>query len=316
MDKDDAIKKLVARMKEIGKEILAIVKEIDATAETSSAYWLKKQREIRALYNEARKIAGTWTDESIPEFYRQAIKDELTKIKSQNIAVEKEIDYRTLVSSPQSQTDLNKLMKEVLNTFSSGFKKGENTLIRLSRLTQQINIKEEKVIKELAEGFETKATRKGASKRLQEELMKKAIDGKFVIIIDKNGNPRQWRIDAYAEMVARTKLQEASSQAMINTAVALDQDLVQVSSHNTLTPMCQEYEGKIYSLSGKDEDFPELPETPPFHPNCMHTLSIVIKEALENDGTLDKFSDFSKGKTEEYPVGHNFIPVSERKEAE
>lgn len=116
----------------------------------------------------------------------------------------------------------------------------------------------------------------------------------------------------YAELVARTKIIEASSQSVIATAVETGSDLVQISSHNTKTPLCAEYEGKIFSISGKDPDFPMLDAEPPFHPNCMHTMTITFREALARDGTLEKYVDFSNDRTGEHPTREGFIPVAER----
>jgi hypothetical protein len=207
---------------------------------------------------------------------------------------------------------LKSLMNETLITYASGFKQGENTMLRLARVTQQVNVQEKAVIASLSEGFEDVATRKGASERLRKELLKKATDGKYITVIDKNGKPTNWKIETYADLVARTKLQEASAQAAINSAVSFGFDLIQVSSHNTLTPLCQEFEGKIYSISGKDPDFPPLEQSTPFHPNCQHSMSVTTREGMEAQGSLDGFIKFSNDKTENYPTGTSFIPVSER----
>lgn len=104
---------------------------------------------------------------------------------------------------------------------------------------------------------------------------------------------------------------EANNTAVINTALDVGADLVQVSSHNTDTPLCQEFEGKIYSISGKDPDFPALEEIPPFHPNCLHSLTVVFREVLERRG-IDDYIAFSNGQTETHPTRESHIPVSER----
>ncbi len=67
-----------------------------------------------------------------------------------------------------------------------------------------------------------------------------------------------------------------------------EQDLYKISSHSTTCPLCAPYEGRVYSRSGTDPDFPPLaaafgkvdPAGPDdlsnswlnIHPNCLHVL--------------------------------------------
>jgi hypothetical protein len=88
--------------------------------------------------------------------------------------------------------------------------------------------------------------------------------------IDRAG--RHWRIETYAEMVARTVVREAHSEGTIAQLADLDYDLVQVSSHVHDRDVCTPYDGRIYSLSGEDPDHPPLVARPPFHPRCVHVL--------------------------------------------
>ena len=87
---------------------------------------------------------------------------------------------------------------------------------------------------------------------------------------------------------------------------------MQVSSHNTIYKACIPYEGKIFSVSGKDKRFPKLVHTPPYHVNCIHTMLPIFVAALEVDGTLKEWEKFSKGKTNKPPYPSGFVPISER----
>jgi hypothetical protein len=189
---------------------------------------------------------------------------------------------------------------------------GEKLILRLARITQQVNIAEDQIAKSIEAGFIESGSIQGSLKRLQKDLMTKALDGKYITVIDKNGDPISYKIKSYSELVARTKLQETSTDAVLNTAAATGSDLVQVSSHNTKSEICIPFEGKIFSISGNNKDFPKLYEASPFHPNCQHTMTVVFEEGLEADGTYDKYSDFSKGITEQHPTRKSWIPPSER----
>lgn len=89
-------------------------------------------------------------------------------------------------------------------------------------------------------------------------------------LIDRGG--REWTLDRYAEMLTRTHLIKANTEAAINRSREFNVDIVEVSDHSTEDPLCAEFEGKIYSLSGESSNYPRLPYPPPFHPNCKHTL--------------------------------------------
>jgi hypothetical protein len=81
-----------------------------------------------------------------------------------------------------------------------------------------------------------------------------------------------YNLGAYARMVARTTLREAQTQATLDLCATYENDLVEVSYHGTDCDICLEYEGKVYSLSGNDPNYPVLDEQPPFHPNCKHDI--------------------------------------------
>lgn len=89
-------------------------------------------------------------------------------------------------------------------------------------------------------------------------------------LIDRGG--REWTLDRYSEMLTRTHLIKANTEAAVNRAQEFEVDLVEVSVHGTEDSLCLQYEGNIYSLSGKSSQYDRLPEFPPFHPNCKHTL--------------------------------------------
>jgi hypothetical protein len=300
-----------------------LIAEITTTTETSSRYWNQVNVQVRAVYEEARVIASSWADENIPIVYRDQIRRQIAKLKGRRISTQGDLSYQSFISTNAAKQSLAALLGEINTTWATGFISGEKTLIRLTRLTQQYRIRESQIEKAIAKGFLEggpgvrggtvgAGSLYGVNRRLLKELTGKAVDGKYITIIDKNGNPEQWGLKEYTELVARTKMAEASTQAVINTTTAIGEDLVQWSAHNTNCAICSQYEGKIYSLSGKDPDFPAAEELPPAHPHCLHRLSTVIRSALEADGTLEKYSDFSNDETDQHPTRKSWIPVSER----
>lgn len=111
----------------------------------------------------------------------------------------------------------------------------------------------------------------GASVREIKNVVKNTLADKgFTVLLDRGGN--QWELSRYAEMVTRTHLIKANNEAAVNRAGDYDIDIVEVSTHGATDDICAELEGKIFSISGTNKDYPMLQEEPPFHPNCRHSL--------------------------------------------
>lgn len=128
---------------------------------------------------------------------------------------------------------------------------------------------------------------------------------------DKAG--RNWSLHTYATMVSRT----TSRQAEILSVVTQDpgQDLYQISAHGTTCRLCAPYEGRVYSKSGTDPDFPPLSDAfgkvdPAgenslanswlnIHPNCMHALR-AWTPAGRTPAELERIKLFSSPKTNPY----------------
>jgi hypothetical protein len=136
--------------------------------------------------------------------------------------------------------------------------------------------------------FEDEGYTNDLLKDFKAELANYAIDEKYIVITDKNGKPRKYDIKDYAEMVVRTKIIESAASGVINIALDVGSDLVQVSDHNTDCEICQEFEGKVFSISGNDTDFPVMDFTLGLHPNCQHSITVAFREILERRG-IDKY---------------------------
>lgn len=83
-------------------------------------------------------------------------------------------------------------------------------------------------------------------------------------------------VDKYAAMVARTARIETSNVAMLYQALTDNNDLVYCDTVPNTCDICSVYQGRIYSISGKDKRYPSLYDTAfkkgysIIHPNCRH----------------------------------------------
>lgn len=122
--------------------------------------------------------------------------------------------------------------------------------------------------------------------------------------IDKAG--RHWSLHTYASMVLRT----TSRQAEVLSVLTRDDgwDLFKISRHGTTCPLCAPLEGRVYSKSGNDPDFPPLaaafgkmdPSGPDtlgnswlnLHPNCLHQI-VRWTPMGRSEEEIQKIKDFS-----------------------
>lgn len=309
---EEKANELLSKLTTVNNNLENIIKEVAYTQETSNIYWSSIQVKISREYENARIIVSEWANNNVPDVYNRQIRQEIARLNKLKYNPLRKVSSKTLVNTNASKQTIQALIQEIESSIATGLLSGKNTMFRLCRLTQQINVFDSNLNKAVEEGFEQAGNIYGSQKATRNELLKKSLDGKYITVVNKNGKPTQWGINTYSDLVARTKLQDTLSDAVVNTALAVGSDLIQVSSHNTTTEICQQYEGKIFSLSGKDKDFPVADNIPAYHPNCKHSITIVIKEGLEVSGTLDKYIDFSNGKTGVHPTRQSFIPVKDR----
>lgn len=121
------------------------------------------------------------------------------------------------------------------------------------------------------------ATIKQAQRMLIDELASRGVYG----FRDKLG--REWKIENYARMVARTTSAEAQTIGTINACREYDCDLVKITEHAGPCDRCSAIAGQVFSISGQSDRYPALTggNRPPIHPNCRHRLTPYVAELHE-----------------------------------
>lgn len=121
-----------------------------------------------------------------------------------------------------------------------------------------------------------------AAREIREQL--RAIHGDTLPVIDKNGDVINFAVGDYAKMLVRTRTREAVVKGSHRRYSSMGVDLVKIVGRVS-NSFCTAYLYKVYSLSGKHPTYPalsELPDGPPFHPNCSKSTAPYI-EALASD---------------------------------
>ena len=126
--------------------------------------------------------------------------------------------------------------------------------------------------------------------------------------VDKAG--RRWSLHTYGSMVSRTTSRQAEVLATLTADP--EQDLYRISVNGTTCGICAPYEGRVYSKSGTNPDYPPLaaafgkqdpagPDTLAntwlnLHPQCQHSLAAwsPIGRSDKEIQDIKNFSSFEK----------------------
>jgi hypothetical protein len=304
-------KPLKLKFEKIENDLFNVLSKSLTVNKTTNAYWESLRKEINLLYLEMKNVYTKWAEINIPARFKRSIQKMMSAINQSKIITNRaQFAFTEMMKTTPVKNISNLLYQDSILSMLSALESGKSKIMQLTRLTQQRIIDESLISQTIADAVEfgnIDQAIKRLSNSLEVNLWRQVNEKQFVI-----AGTRKFRPDYYAELLARTRFHEAQSQATILTCHNYDTDLVQISSHNTTTAICLPFEGKIFSLSGKDKRFPPFTEEPPFHPNCLHLMYPYFLGALEETGTLKEYSDFSLGKTSKPPGRNSFIPIDER----
>lgn len=244
--------------------------EADPKAAASAAYWTQRMQAVRKLttYMNAKWISwvGTKDGGSMLASIRDGARLAVPGLKSYGL--------ERKFSLPYDSKTVTAFIDDSVRVWYSALDTAETKVERLFRATQQDLMREREInytltAEEIAGGGINRM-RSSLTKDLQE----KADNGQFLTI-----NGRNYQISKYADLVARTRTREAQTIGTIRTVQEFGIDLVQWKASADACEVCLPFDGNIYSISGKSEDYPMLEESPPVHPHCTCTLTPYVEEA-------------------------------------
>lgn len=170
----------------------------------------------------------------------------------------------------------NNLIGEIVEASETAYKtaQGFYTLARLEADPFRIAALNQTLRQEAAGSGWTQT-----SARMAQELKNQGITA----FVDKSG--RKWSLYSYCNMATRTTARQAEVAAVLTED---DWDLWQISKIGSTCPVCAPLEGRVYSKSGMNPNFPPLTlafgKVDPagsddlsntylnIHPNCLHSL--------------------------------------------
>lgn len=209
--------------------------------------------------------------------------------------------YSNAMSLTVAQTSIveqlvNNLLADIDEAAQTAFKSAENYL--------NVGRKEDDLFRKLALELTANKEAGVASRQTVQNMMAAELNAKGVTaFVDKAG--REWSLESYCSMATRTTGRQAQVAAALT---ADDWDLWEIVKIGSTCPLCSAYEGRVYSKSGTDPDYPPLAmafgKIDPagsndlsntwlnLHPNCEHSL-IRYTTAGKSEKQIEHMKEFS-----------------------
>jgi len=247
--------------------------------------YLRAERRLINIIS-AKKVKGHVTD-----FYESMLKQ--VKLELMQLQLQSAKSSKELVNELYLEAYQNSLEALGISNIGDGFAQlhknaievlSDNLINNFAEVNNQVGRRIEDSIRNI--GL-TDAQMKFATgqtiNQLQDELVNNLIKRGIGGITDKRG--RVIPFTSYAELLSRSIVAETQNTCVMNVAKEHEKDLVKMTQHNTTCPICAVYEGRVYSLTGKDERFPKLINIPGFnkgynniHPRCRHRITPYIEK--------------------------------------
>ena len=145
-----------------------------------------------------------------------------------------------------SQTLINNLLGEIVEA--------SNTALESAKTWLSIGRLEGDEFRNAALQFTAEQQAMGASWTMAQKNMAVDLQARGITaFVDKAG--RQWSLSDYCAMATRTTARQASVAANLTRD---DHDLWQISKIGSTCPVCAVYEGRVYSKSGTNPDYPPV----------------------------------------------------------
>lgn len=221
------------------------------------------EREVAQILQELDEDSAAWIAENIPKNYLNGMRRAQLGFSEIGVGAG---EVTPLVHQEAIQILVNDLQDDLLDV-TERMQRGYRNLTRKTQLTA---LQDKAIADKVARGIAEGKARREVSREIKRQLIDEYAD-KITI------NGKQYRIDKYAELVARTRTAEAQTGGTINRVLDAGEDLVMVSNHGCDCDVCAPFEGKVFSISGTSTRYPRLTVAPPFHPNCKHGLAPFIE---------------------------------------
>jgi len=260
---DRRLDRLIDLFERTSEEIADLMAEIPLAEDeqTSAALYAM----VLQLLMRLRKQAHDWAQETVEEIYREADREAasvLQEIGLLEAAVwgagqQREVQELVRYFDAEIGTTLHTIQAQ-----AAGLRRGQG-------LSEFTDWKTSQAVAAGTLGALALATLRG-------QIRRKLRDG-MVRVLGSNARSYRYSLDYYTSLLVNRLKYEAISRATLLRSMQSGHDLVQVSPNpSTIGDYCDEYRGKVFSISGMHAHYPPVSEIPsggcPMHPHCHHSL--------------------------------------------
>lgn len=271
---DRSRKKLIDQYKRAYKDVLAAVVELTEIGEFDDPYQKQTStlRQIEVILAQLDEETKTWVQAEITAAF---VNGQAASAVSAGAATSLVEAVQGVQFSMIAKDTVDALITDTYEDLLSATQHMEKKLKQVVRQEVGEVIRQRSIQRygrnTMRKDIVNNLTKKGLSQRVKE-------DG-FIGIIDKLG--RKWDLNRYADMVVRTKLQQAHTEGVRVSGIEKGVDTAVISSHNA-PDACGKYEGMIISLNGLTPGlltYDEIRKSNEcFHPNCGHSVLMIRLE--------------------------------------
>ena len=281
---------------------------------------------VQAILNQMQTDSWEYVPRMIEKMFYVRVPEARKKLDVPETPAKHFMGYVNAMNLTAEQTDIVQkltmnLMGELSDASVVAMSSLENALLGRQENDVYRRVGLELVANMEATGKSTAATVPEFVKILQREGL--------TAFIDRAG--RSWSLHTYASMVTRTTSRQAEVLAVLTADP--EQDLYRISSHGTTCAICAPFEGRVYSKSGTNPDYPPLaaafgkqdpagPDTLAntwlnIHPGCLHSIYpwTPIGRSEEEIQKVKDFSDPRKNPFTRDPRTQKQIDAYRKKEA-
>ncbi|KIL46942.1 hypothetical protein KP77_25110 [Jeotgalibacillus alimentarius] len=179
-----------------------------------------------------------------------------------------EASFKTKIHKEAVQETLDEAFYSILEASDNMSKDAKE---RIESIVQKANQRS------LVEGV----TRKQATQKAIAEATERGITG----VVASNG--ARIPVEKYMAGTIQYHQRKAHVDGRINRMRDNGQDLVRVNSVGITCALCAQFQGRVYSISGRDSRFPTLDRRPPYHSHCVHSTYPWNEEMRDSKEVMD-----------------------------
>lgn len=261
---------LSSSIKDLQKELNLVIEANESLLQNkpdakplSTASLIASQARVKKILNQIEFTLTQYTTPAIASGYKSG-KDIVDQLLKELDPLEQSFDRRAV----------NVLIKDMAKDYTTGINGARKNIDAFFKLSKQLQATESELSEAVAKGLIKKGTIPSAKKELIKKFNDLYGEGNVIPVKMKNGKIRNYKVNTYSELVARSRVGNAQVEGTLQEASNYNVNTFLVSVHNTKTKVCMPHEGKTYTTDSNNRKFKLLtPERKPlYHPNCQHRL--------------------------------------------